>query len=337
MRKKQKYFYFYLILPIIGIIIWILEKHNMITSYYLQIFMLICINIILTTSLNLINGFCGQLSLGHASFMAIGAYASCIFTTIIPKVYPKIYFISNFNLIFKGGIFFFSLLIGGIIGSLVAWLVSLPILRLRGDYLAIGTLAFGEVVRATTKLSDEIATFFKNIGFEKIAQLIMAVDGPRGLSGIPKLTNIFWVVSLTIITVFIINRLVQSSYGRAWKGIREDEIAADMMGIDITKYKLLAFSMAGFFAGIGGGLYAHILMFIHPDNFSFIKSIEYVVYLCLGGMGSIFGAIISSSVVTFLLEFLRIIGLQQWRLVIYPLILLLIMLTKAEGFFKKEI
>ncbi|MEW6619861.1 MAG: branched-chain amino acid ABC transporter permease [bacterium] len=333
--KKYNYNYLYLILIFASMTVWILGDKGIITTYYIQIFILICINIILTTSLNLINGFCGQLSIGHAGFMAIGAYSASLFTTIIPKAY--LYSFSNLNPISQWAIFLLSLVIAGFMAGLVAYFIGLPLLRLRGDYLAIGTLAFGEVIRGVAKLSDEIGTFFNDIGLKNLGELIIGINGPRGLGGIPHLTNIFWVVSLTIIIIFIIDRLVHSSYGRAWVSIREDEISAEMMGINTARYKLLAFSLAGFFAGIGGGLYAHILMFIHPDNFCFIKSVEYLVYLYLGGMSSILGSVISAAGITFLLEFMRIIGFQEWRLVIYPLILIILMLTKPEGFFKKDL
>lgn len=294
------------------------------TPYYLQIFLLACINIILTLSLNLINGFCGQFSICQAAFMAIGAYSSAIITTILPKC--GLYNFKGFPLIFQETIFFIALLLGGFIAGAIAFLIGLPLLRLRGDYFAIGTLAFAEVVRSGIKMSDCIGS-----------NLFIAIGGPRGLSGIPKLTNIFWVISLTIITIFIITRLVNSSYGRAWSSIRDDEIAASMMGINTIRYKLLAFGLSAFFAGIGGGLYSHLLMFIHPDSFSLLKSVEYLVYLYLGGTGSIIGSIVSASSLTFLLEGLRIIGASQWRLVIYPLILIILMLMKPEGLFKKDL
>lgn len=322
----MKYKYFYLIISLSAIILWFLEKIDIITPYYLQIYILICINIILTVSLNLINGFCGQFSVGHAGFMAIGAYSACIITTILPKIYAY----SFHSVIFQKLIFFFGISIGGFIAAVIAYFIGLPILRLKGDYLAICTLSFGEVVRTMIKLSDEI-------GQGKLSQIFKNIGGPRGLGNIPKLTNIFEVTIITIIIVYIIKKLVYSSYGRAWVSIRENEIAAEMMGINITRYKLLAFILAGFFAGISGGLYAHLLMFIHPDNFSFIKSVECLAFLYLGGIGSILGSIISASTMTFLLEFLRIIKFQEWRLVLYPLILIILMLTRPKGFFKKDI
>jgi branched-chain amino acid transport system permease protein len=326
--KKFNYKYVYFSFLTIGLLLWVFFKLNYIPPYYLQIFMLMCINVILTTSLNLINGFCGQLSIGHAGFMAIGAYTSCIFTTILFEVNTPI---------LKIFIFVLALIIGGIVAGGIGYLIGLPLLKLRGDYLAIGTLAFNQVLHSSIKLSDEIGKFIQSLGLEPLAGIILAFGGPRGLGGIPKLTNLFYVITTTILVIFVINRLIHSSYGRAWTSIRDDETASEMMGVDTTKYKLIAFSLAGLLAGVAGGLYAHLLIFIHPDNFSLIKSIECLIFLYLGGMGSIFGSIISASLLTFLLEFLRIIQLQQYRLVFYPLILIILMLKRPEGLFRRDI
>lgn len=322
--KGFNYNYIYAILMVVCLIIWGLGKGGYLPPYYLQIFILICINIILTTSLNLVNGFCGQLSIAHAGFMAIGAYSSCILTTLI----------------FKGGIpiFILAVIIGGVISAMIGYIVGLPILRLKGDYLAIVTLAFGQVVHSFIRLTDEIGGFLQRIGIKNVGDLLISMGGPRGLTGIPRLTHPFLAVIVTILTIFVITRLVRSGYGRAWVSIREDEVSAEMMGIDVAHYKVLAFALSGLFAGIGGALYAHLLMFIHPDHFSFIKSIECLVFLYLGGMGSILGGIISSSSLTFLLELLRFTPkLQEYRLVFYPLILIVVMLRRSEGLFKRDL
>jgi branched-chain amino acid transport system permease protein len=325
---RFNYNYLYIVLTIACLLVWGGEARGYFPPYYLQVFMLILINIILTTSLNVINGFCGQLSIGHAGFMAIGAYSSVLLTTVLFEI--------------KGGpshlpIFLLALVIGGVVAGGVGYGVGLPILRLKGDYLAIVTLAFGQVIHSLIRLTDEIGEFFQKIGLSWLGEIFLSLGGPRGLTGIPRLTHPLIITGITILTIFVVNRLVHSSYGRAWVSIREDETSAEMMGVDVTKYKVLAFTIAGFFAGVGGALYAHILMFIHPDHFSLIKSVEYLVFLYLGGMGSIIGGIVAASSLTFLLEFLRITPLREYRLIVYPLILIVLMLTKSEGLFKRDL
>lgn len=284
----------------------------------------------MTVSLNLINGFTGEFSIGHAAFMAIGAYTSCLVTTILFSAakWPGLWAIP---------LFLASVILGGLVSFALGYLVGLPILRLRGDYLAIVTLALVEVVRSGIKLTDELAGVLDKAHLFALSRIVQKIGGPRGIGQIPGFTNVFWAVAFTLLTVSVIHRLLHSSYGRVFLSMREDQIAAEMMGVDLTRYKLLSFAIASFFAGCGGGLYAHALRYIHPDNFNFIKSIEYLVYLYLGGMSSLWGSIIAAGSMTFLLEFLRMANLQQWRLVIYPLILILVMLRKPEGLFKRDL
>lgn len=321
----SRYSSFYLGLPLVGLMISLLVRYQVLSRYYQQVFLFICINIIMTVSLNLINGFTGEFSIGHAAFMAIGAYTSCLFTTIL---FPSV----------KWGIplFLVSLLWGGLVSFVLGYLIGLPILRLRGDYLAIVTLALVEVVRSAVKLTDELARLLQRGHLTFLSQAIEKIGGPRGLGQIPGFTNIFWGVVFALISVASINRLLHSKYGRIWLSLREDHLAAEMMGVNVARYRVLSFAIAGFWAGIGGGLYAHTLRYIHPDNFNFVKSIEYLVFLYLGGMSSLWGSIWASGFLTSLPEFLRLVHLQQWRLVIYPLILIFIMLKKPEGFFKRD-
>ncbi|MEW6381494.1 MAG: branched-chain amino acid ABC transporter permease [bacterium] len=320
---------FYLGLTAAGLIVSLLVHFNILSRYYQQIFLFICINIVMTVSLNLINGFTGEFSIGHAAFMAIGAYTSCLVTTILFSAarWPGLWSVP---------LFLASVMLGGLISFALGYLVGLPILRLRGDYLAIVTLALVEVVRSGIKLTDELAVALDKVHLSALSRIAQKLGGPRGIGQIPGFTNIFWAVAFTLLTVSVIHRLLHSSYGRVFLSMREDNIAAEMMGVDLTRYKVLSFAIASFFAGCGGGLYAHALRYIHPDNFNFIKSIEYLVYLYLGGMGSLWGSIIAAGSMTFLLEFLRMANLQQWRLVIYPLILILVMLRKPEGLFKRD-
>lgn len=326
----SNYRYFYIGLTIAGLAVGLLVKFQLLSRYYQQIFFFMCINIIMTVSLNLINGFTGEFSIGHAAFMAIGAYTSCTFTTVIfsPANWPGF---------LQVPLFVAAIILGGLAAFAVGYLIGLPILRLEGDYLAIVTLALVEVVRSGIKLTDELAVLLDKLHLPALSRIVQKMGGPRGMGQIPGFSNIFWVVLFTILSVAVINRLLHSSYGRVWLSLREDHIAAEMMGVNLTRYKALSFAIASFWAGLGGGLYAHTLRYIHPDNFNFIKSIEYLVYLYLGGMSSIWGSIIAAASLTFLLEFLRMVNLQQWRLVIYPVLLIIIMLRKPEGLFKRDL
>lgn len=262
--------------------------------YFTGVLVLACVNIILTVSLNLINGFTGQFSIGHAGFMAVGAYGSALLS------------------IHLGWPFLIVLLLGALMAAFLGVLIGLPTLRLRGDYLAIATLGFGEIIRV-------------------ILLNLHITGGPRGLGGIPPETNFFWAEAFAILTIIIIANIINSSHGRALIAIREDEIAAEAMGIDTTRYKVLAFSIGAAFAGIAGGLFAHYQMFIDPRSFTFMRSIEILVMLVLGGMGSITGSIIAALVLTVLPEALR--GIAEYRMVAYSALLVILMLIRPQGLF----
>jgi branched-chain amino acid transport system permease protein len=330
----KKYYKFILITVLVYLLIEILNGTipivpRLLNRYYMQILMFALINIIMTVSLNLINGFTGQFSIGHAGFMCIGAYTSAYFTTILFKAAKMAYFPQL-------TLFIFSLIMGGLMAAIAGYLIGLPTLKLKGDYLAIITLAFGEIVRSIIRASDEIAAFLKQIGLVQYSETIAKISGPRGLSTIPALSKFWLVYFIAILSVIIMRNFIYSTHGRACLSIRENEVAAETMGINTTRYKIIAFSMSAFFAGVGGGLFAHVLRFIHPDNFSFIKSIDYLIYLYAGGMGSITGSILAATGLTILPEFLRVINFQQWRMVIYPLLLIILMLRKPEGIFGKR-
>jgi branched-chain amino acid transport system permease protein len=253
---------------------------------------LVCINIILAISLNLVIGFTGQLTLGHAGFMAVGAYAASIVTIKLATPFP------------------IALLIGGIFAGIIGFLIGLPTLRLKGDYLAITTLGFGEIIRVVITNIDELG-------------------GGQGLTGIPPKTTFAWVFFIMIFSVVIIYNVVRSSQGRAMMSVREDEIAAEAMGINTTKYKIMAFVLGSFFAGIAGGLFAHYSFFITPSQFGFLKSVDIVTYVVLGGMGSISGSILSTGVLTYLPEALR--SFNDLRMIIYPIALIIIMRFSPQG------
>jgi len=271
-------------------------------AYYYQIIIYIGVNIILASSLNLINGFTGQFSLGHAGFMAIGAYTASVITSQMGAT-PGV----------AGAfIFLLALLTAGVIASFFGLLVGIPSLRLKGDYLAIVTLGFGEIIRVV----------IQNLDF---------LGGARGFTGIPKLTNFFWVFAVVSILMYIISNLIKSTYGKGFLAVRDDEVAAEAMGINTTRYKVVAFIAGAFFAGIAGGLYAHFVTYINPSQFSFVKSIEIVVMVIIGGMGHSVGVFISAVLLTVLPEALRPIA--EYRMVIYSLALVVIMISRPQGLF----
>jgi branched-chain amino acid transport system permease protein len=250
------------------------------------------INIILAVSLNLINGFTGQLSLGHAGFMGVGAYASVIATQML-------------NMPFAVGI------IAGCLGAALAgFIIGVPTLRLKGDYLAIATLAFGEIIRV-------------------VLQNIDAVGGPAGILGITQLTTWAWLFAATIITILVIQNIINSSYGRAIISVREDEISSELMGVNTTKYKVIAFVIGAMFAGLAGALYAHYFYIIKPDTFGFLKSFDLLVMVVLGGLGSTTGAIIAAVFVTALTAALQ--AFPAIRMILYALILVIVMIYRPQG------
>lgn len=284
-----------------------------IDPYYFAIIMYAGVNIILAVSLNLVNGFTGQFSMGHAGFMSVGGYLAAFVTTSYQSTHPDWIthpVISTF-------LFLGSLLIGGAGASLVGYLVGLPSLRLKGDYLAIVTLGFGEIIRVVVLNLD-------------------AVGGARGLPNIPALSHFGWVYTLVLITTFVIWRLMNSSYGREFLSVREDEIAAEAMGVNTTRAKVRAFVIGAFFAGIAGGLFAHYLRYLNPQTFDFNRSFEIIIMVVLGGMGSITGSLFAAIFLTVVREALR--PLQEitkidFRMVIYSLMLIFLMLTRPNGIF----
>lgn len=292
--KKNLLHTLYLILAslVLYVVFYILRQEDILNPYYTQILILIGINIILAVSLNLIVGFTGQLALGHAGFMSIGGYAAAFLTLKYHLPFPVV------------------LIAGGLMASLIGFLIGLPILKLKGDYLAITTLGFGEIIRV----------LIVNMDF---------LGGPRGLSGIPKHTTFAWVYAITILTVLIIYNIINSSHGRAMISVRDDDIAAEAMGINTTKYKTLAFVIAAFFAGIAGALYAHYFMFLDPKSFDFLKSMEVVTFVVFGGLGSLTGSIFSSVILTSLPEVLR--EFANYRMVIYAASLVILMLLRPQG------
>ena len=298
MSRDRKGIYLLIILLLGGfyLITMGLFKAGIINNYALSVLRLVCINIILAVSLNITVGNLGQITLGHAGFMSIGAYAAALFTkaNIIPGV---------------GG-YLVSLVIGGACACVIGIIIGIPALRLKGDYLAIVTLAFGEIIRV-------LIEYFKFTG------------GAQGISGIPKMQNfgvIFFVMALCVALMFSV---MTSRHGRAVLSIREDEIAARSSGINVTYYKTFAFALSAFFAGIAGGMYAHNIGVIGAKIFDYNRSFDILVMVVLGGMGSFTGAIVSSTILTIIPEMLR--QFSDYRMIVYSLLLILIMIFRPEG------
>ena len=267
------------------VIFQILFQTGIINSYYSRIIRQIGIFIIAALGLNLILGFTGQFSLGHAAFMSIGAYTSAILT-------------KNFNVPF-----ILAILAGALVAALLAALIGYPILRLSGDYLAIATLGFGEIVKV-------------------VIQNVDAIGGARGISGIANKSSFSIIFVLAALCfVIIMNLMHHSSKGRAIMSVKEDEFAAQAMGINTKKYKILAFAIGCGMAGLAGGLYAHFSQFIDPKSFDFSKSFELITYVVLGGMGSLSGTVIGTSVLIALPEWLRRLSdvVKEYRMLIYEI------------------
>ena len=293
----------------IGLVDMILPR--LVNAYIMQIAVLCGINVILAVSLNLINGFTGQFSIGHAGFMAVGAYGAAMFTLGVGQAWVAGLVAAGVPPPIAQGIALsVALTIGGLVAAVAGYLVGLPSLRLRGDYLAIVTLGFGEIIRV-------------------LILNIEAVGGARGLFGIPVWVSMFWVLVGATGVVLLSRHLAHSTHGRALFAIRDDEVAAEALGVDTTRYKVLAFVMGSFFAGIAGGLFAHFLGYLNPSSFSFLKSIEVIAMVVLGGMGSISGAVIAAILLTVLPEVLR--PVKDYRMVLYALMLIVLMITRPQG------
>lgn len=296
-------------LSLYGVGLWLQEG---LIEYVQRIVLLAGINIILAVGLNLINGTTGQFSIGHAGFMAVGAYGAAFFGV---KLGPLVHGAIGPGPVADAITFNVALLIGGALAGLAGVLVGAPSLRLRGDYLAVVTLGFGEIIRIS----------FNNAGFLGAATGYFG-DSPAGL---PPYTSFFWVFSWAIAIVILIRNLTFSQTGRSLIAIREDEIAAEAMATPTTRLKVLAFSLSAASAGIAGGLFAYMQSGIRPEDFRFDKSIDMIVMIIIGGLGSISGAIVGGVFVAVTLELMR--HLQQYRLVLYALLLIVIMLVRPQG------
>ena len=292
MNKK---FWLYVVISLVFYgVIQALITGEFLNDSHIDTLVIMGINIILAVSLNLINGFTGQFSIGHAGFMSIGAYVTVIFTST-----------AEFQLPLPVG-----LLIGCLAAALVGLLIGIPTLRLKGDYLAIATLGLGEIIRIVW-LNTEY------------------VGGAAGFNGIERITNWTWIFFAVLITIIVIQNIVNSTHGRAMISVRENEIAAESMGINVTKYKIIAFVVGALFAGLAGGLNAHYFYGIAPGSFNFMKSFEILVFVVLGGLGSTAGVVLGTILLTLVFTYL-----QDWpeaRMIIYSLILILTMIFRPQG------
>lgn len=277
------------------VIIQLLIFLDVINDYLQATMATICINIILAVSLNLITGFTGQFSLGHAGFMSIGAY-TCALITLRNPTLPG---------------FIIGVFAGAVMAALIGGIVGLPTLRLRGDYLAIATLGMSEIIRIVFLNLDSIT------------------NGAAGLQDIPQFTNWIWLFIFTTGTVLVISNFIKSSHGRACISVREDEIAAEAMGINSTRYKVIAFIIGSFFAGIAGALYASTFNFIDPKIFGFSKSIDVLVVVVLGGLGSISGSIIAAVLLGILTTYLQ--AFANIQMILYSVMLIIIMIFRPQG------
>ncbi|MCC7143286.1 MAG: branched-chain amino acid ABC transporter permease [Candidatus Eisenbacteria bacterium] len=285
-----------------------------INPYFARILILAEINVILAVSLNLINGFAGQFSLGHAGFMAIGGYVSAAFAV---SAGPAVLAVLGASPEAPGPapsfiVLCLGLILGALVAAITGLLIGIPTLRLKGDYLAIATLGFGEIIRVVIQNTE-------------------AVGGARGFINIPTYAGFFAVTLFMVLTLAVHWNLVHSRHGRALLAVREDEIAAEAMGVPTTRYKVLAFSIGAAFAGVGGSLFAHYNGGLHPNTFTFLKSIEVVIMVVLGGMGSITGSILAALLLTAMPELLR--PIKEYRMVIYSLLLIVLMITRPQGIF----
>lgn len=275
---------------------------NLLSTYENKVLLTVGINIILAVSLNVATGYLGQLPLGHAGFMAVGAYTCALFTKYSPLP--------------DGVSFALGLALGTLMAGLFGVLIGIPALRLTGDYLAILTLGFGEIIRITLNNIDDV------LGFKLFY-------GAKGLKNIPKYSNYINVFVCVVITCFAIHAMMKSRHGRAILAIRDNEIAAESCGIQTTYYKVMAFSFSAAFAGLAGGLYACYLGVLDPSTFGFMKSIEILVMVVLGGMGSMLGSILSATVLTILPEATR--SFESYRMVVYSMVLILMMIFRPGG------
>lgn len=311
---------------VIFAIVQIWQASGSMGSLYQGLLVPICIYIIMAVSLNLVVGYLGELSLGHAGFMCVGAFSGAFFTNCMENVIPSV-----------GLRFFLALLLGAAVAGIFGILIGIPVLRLKGDYLAIVTLAFGEIIKNLINAMyvgrDSTGFHFSikdtlSLGMDETG--VVLIKGAQGITGTPKAATFTIGILLVLLTLFIVLNLIHSRAGRAIMSIRDNRIAAESIGINITKYKLMAFSISAALAGVAGVLYAHNLSSLAatPKNFGYNMSIMILVFVVLGGLGNIRGSMIAAVVLTVLPELLR--GLNDYRMLIYAVVLIVMMLFNSS-------
>lgn len=321
-KTTKSNFITYLMVIVIYLAVQAMSMTGNLSSLMKGLLIPLCAYVILAVSLNLTVGILGELSLGHAGFMCFGAFSSAFFSKCMVDVIPS-----------SGLRFFLAILLGTAMAGLFGFLIGIPVLRLKGDYLAIVTLAFGEIIKNIMNLlfigKDSAGFHFStkdsmSLGLKEGGTVI--INGPQGITGTPRDSTFTIGVILILITLFIVLNLINSRSGRAIMAIRDNRIAAESVGIDITKYKLMAFSISAALAGSAGVLYAHNLATLNaqPKNFGYNMSIMILVFVVLGGIGNIRGSIIAAIVLTLLPELLR--GLNDYRMLIYAVVLIVMML-----------
>nr|WP_330425498.1 branched-chain amino acid ABC transporter permease [Enterocloster asparagiformis] len=306
------------------VVVQIMMATGHMTSLMKGLLVPLCMYVILAVSLNLTVGILGELSLGHAGFMCVGAFSGAFFTKLTAEAIP--------NLQVR---FILALIIGALVAALFGILIGIPVLRLRGDYLAIVTLAFGEIIKNVINVlyvgadanGIHIAMKKADLNLQEGGQVI--IEGAKGITGTPKAATFAIGIVLVLLTLFIVLNLMNSRSGRAIMAIRDNRIAAESVGINITKYKLMAFSISASLAGVAGVLYAHNLSSLAatPKSFGYNMSIMILVYVVLGGIGNIRGSIIAAVILTLLPELLR--GLNNYRMLIYAVVLIVMMLFNS--------
>jgi branched-chain amino acid transport system permease protein len=300
--------------------------------FYAKVLTDVGIAIVLAVSLNMVNGFTGQFSIGHAGFMAVGGYSAGLVTyyghqLLWGSISPQGGFFGPSTWLYVA-----ALIVGGLAAALMGLLVGLPSLRLRGDYLAIVTLGFGEILRVLLQRSSDVIMEPEAVQQASWGTLLTSVGGSLGFTGLPFLTNLFWVWTTVAAVLLVSYRLKRSDQGRALLSIREDEIAAEAMGIPTTNFKVRAFVYAAFFAGIAGGLFAHeIGTTLNPRELGFQKSFEILIAVVLGGMGSVSGTALAATLLTVLPELLR--EFSEYRMIVFALVLIVMMLVRPQGLF----
>lgn len=318
-----------LALGLLGLFLWWAEGH--LDGYKIQILNLIAVNVILALSLNLIYGFTGMFSLGHAGFMAIGAYV-CSVLILAPAQKEMLFILEPaYDWVQQAQApFFVAVMAGGLAAALFGALVGIPLLRLGDDYLGMATLGFAEIIRVLA------------INIPRVT------NGALGFKGIPDHANLWWNYAWCVFTLAFVVRLVTSNSGNVLKAIRDDETAAKAMGIDVFRHKLLAFTIGAFFAGVGGALLGSLLATIDPKMFTFVLTFNVLMIVVTGGLGSITGSVLAGIVITILLEWLRVVenpltlgdwelpGIPGMRMVVFSLALICIILFRREGFMGKR-